>query len=416
MRTVDVAIVGAGPYGLSLAAHLQQRGLTFSIFGTPMQVWREHMPKGMLLKSDGFASNLSDPNSAFTLRHFCESARIPYDDTRIPVALETFARYGTAFQERFAPELDQRHVASIEQMTNDHFRLCLEDGSCLGARRVVIAVGISHFAFIPSNLAGVPAAFLSHSSAHKDPAAFRGSRVTIVGGGASAIDLAALMYENGANVRIVARRAAIAFHNPPGSEPRSLWQQIRHPASGMGPGWKSRFFSDAPGLFRHFPDAVRVKIVREHLGPAPGWPMKARVVGKVPMSLGTSDLRANVRDSEVHLTFVNDAGAKEEQFADHVVAATGYQVDIHRLTFFSEEIQTQVKTVGGAPVLSSTFQSSVPGLYFTGIAAANTFGPMMRFAFGSEYTARQISASLVKVCCKTEEVEAVVPSSAATAE
>ena len=57
----EVAIVGAGPYGLSLAAHLHDRQIDFQIFGKPMEFWRDHMPKGMHLKSDGFASNLYDP-------------------------------------------------------------------------------------------------------------------------------------------------------------------------------------------------------------------------------------------------------------------------------------------------------------------------------------------------------------------
>src|SRR5580692_4274627 len=67
----NTAIIGAGPYGLSLAAHFRRRGIPFRIFGRPMDSWRAHMPKGMLLKSDGFASNISDPDDQFTLGKFC---------------------------------------------------------------------------------------------------------------------------------------------------------------------------------------------------------------------------------------------------------------------------------------------------------------------------------------------------------
>ena len=66
MNNCQLAIVGAGPYGLSIAAHLRERGVNFRIFGTPMRTWREQMPRGMLLKSDGFASNLSDPQPVLT--------------------------------------------------------------------------------------------------------------------------------------------------------------------------------------------------------------------------------------------------------------------------------------------------------------------------------------------------------------
>ena len=47
----DVAIVGAGPYGLSIAAHLRVAGVTFRIFGRPMQTWRYHMPDGNAAES-----------------------------------------------------------------------------------------------------------------------------------------------------------------------------------------------------------------------------------------------------------------------------------------------------------------------------------------------------------------------------
>src|SRR5258705_12504617 len=66
----EVAVVGAGPYGLSLATHLKAAGIDFRIFGNPMQVWRERMPEGVTIESDGFASNLSEPAAALTLnRH-----------------------------------------------------------------------------------------------------------------------------------------------------------------------------------------------------------------------------------------------------------------------------------------------------------------------------------------------------------
>ena len=110
---VEVAIVGAGPYGLSIAAHLQGSGVAFRIFGPPMETWREHMPAGMLLKSDGFASSLSDPGSEFTLKHYCEQNQIPYDDTRVPVKLRTFVEYCMAFQRRFVSNLDTGRLRAL---------------------------------------------------------------------------------------------------------------------------------------------------------------------------------------------------------------------------------------------------------------------------------------------------------------
>lgn len=392
---LDVLIVGAGPYGLSIAAHLRSRGISSGIFGPPMEVWREHMPKGMLLKSDGFASNLSDPGTSFPLKRFCEMRGIHYHDTDVPVAIETFIDYALAFQEKLVPHLDTRRVARIDR-TADGYAVELEDGEIVAARRVVLAVGVSYFAYIPPSLQHLPADRLSHSSAHNDCSIFRGRRVTVIGGGASAIDLAALMHESGADVSIVARAASIRFHNMPGASPRTIWQRLRNPSSGLGPGWKSRFFTDAPGVFHRFPEKQRLRIVRQHLGPAPGWPMKQRVVGKIPMLLGRSIAQAQVSNGGVRLTLASKDGQVEEHDTDHVVAATGYRPDTRRLEFLGEGIQNQLQSVEDAPVLSADFQSSVPGLYFVGLAAANNFGPLMRFAYGADYTAHRLTAHLQK--------------------
>ncbi len=392
---VEVVVVGAGPYGLSIAAHLQSRGITSRIFGPPMEVWREHMPKGMLLKSDGFASNLSDPASRFTLKHFCQTRGLPYDDTRLPVPIETFVEYALAFQQELVPHLDTRQVTRIERIAKG-YSVQLADGETVTARRVVLAVGISHFAHMPPALEGLPPELVSHSSMHHDCSTFRGRKVTVLGSGASAIDLAALMHESGAEVTIVARASTVRFHNMPGAAPRTLWQRMRNPSSGLGPGWKSRFYTDAPWMFRFFPEERRLRIVRQHLGPAPGWPMKKRVEGKVPMLLGRNLTGVQPSNGGARLSLTSAEGGIEEHYAEHVVAATGYRPDMRRLNFLGETIRDQLETVANAPVLSANFQSSMPGLYFVGIAAANNFGPMMRFAYGSDYTARRIASHLEK--------------------
>lgn len=391
--TSDVAIVGAGPYGLSIAAHLGAQGIGFRIFGQPMETWRERMPEDMLLKSQGFASDLSSPDPAFSLRSFCQSRGIAYDDTRIPVSLKLFVEYGLHFQKNLVPDIDPRRIVRIEQIDGT-FLLETEDGQTFTAKHVVLAVGIRDCAWIPPQLESLPSNLLTHCSQHKRGAEFRGRDVTVIGGGASAIDFAALLHSEGAKVCILARRNAIAFHKPPAPGRRPLWQRLRYPSSGLGPGLLSRFFCNAPFLFRRFPKWLRLKLVREQLGPAPGWPMRERVEGKIPMLLGTRDLTASVSGGQVLLKYVDQHGNPAERLTDHVVAATGYRPNVNRLTFLSPSIRQHIETLADAPILSSNFQSSVPGLYFVGLAAANTFGPVMRFTVGADWTARRITQHL----------------------
>ena len=125
MKPSDVAIIGAGPYGLSIAAHLRARNVDFRIFGSPMHTWRAHMPKGMRLKSEGFASSLYDPDSAFTLEAYCKEKGLPYADTALPVPLETFTAYGLEFQKRFVPDLEDKLVVSLRR-TGDGYQVALK--------------------------------------------------------------------------------------------------------------------------------------------------------------------------------------------------------------------------------------------------------------------------------------------------
>jgi len=392
---LNTAIIGAGPYGLSVAAHFQQRGIPFRIFGRPMDSWLAHMPKGMMLKSDGFASDIYDPESAFTLRQFCAERGIEYADSGIPVRLDTFTAYGLAFKDRMVPELEEKIVVSVDRSA-DAFRLQLQDGETFQARNLVLAVGITHFDYVPENLVHLPPEFLSHSARHREVEPFRGKEVVVIGGGSSAMDLAGLLGAAGAKVQMVSRRTELKFHSQPTGKPRSLWQQIRHPQSGLGPGMRSRFFADAPGAFYYLPESIRIEAVRRSLGPSGGWFIRDKVIGKVPLHLGCTPLSAEVRNGNVHLRVRARDGKEREIVTGHLIAATGYRVNLERLQFLSTAIRSKVDVVNGSPVLSSSFESSIPGLYFAGVAAANSFGPVMRFAFGAGFAARTLTRSLAK--------------------
>jgi thioredoxin reductase len=396
---LETAIVGAGPYGLSIAAHFRRRGIPFRIFGRPMDSWLNHMPKGMMLKSDGFASDIYDPEKAFTLRQFCVERGIKYADTGVPVQLDTFSAYGLAFRDRMVPELEDKLVASVDRAPGG-FLLRLEDGETFQARKVVLAVGITHFEHVPETLAHLPAEFFSHSARHREVEPFRGRSVVVIGGGASALDLAGLLREAGADVQMVSRAAELHFHSQPTGKPRSWWQQVRHPQSGLGPGTRSRFYADAPGAFHYLPEGLRLYIVGKALGPSGGWFIRDKVIGKLPLHLGCTPQAAEVQNGKVHLKIRAADGSQSEIVSEHVIAATGYKVDLERLKFLNPEIRSKVQTLNGAPVLSSNFESSVDGLYFGGVAAANSFGPVMRFAFGAGFAARTITTALAKSLSK----------------
>lgn len=390
----DVAIIGAGPYGLSIGAHLQKRGIRFRIFGEAMHSWARRMPNGMFLKSEGFASNLYDPDAAFTLRQYCAEKGLPYRDIGLPVPIETFVAYGREFQKRLVPGLEPCEIVSLRQAAGQ-FELETSEGETLRARNVVLAIGITHFAYTPPVLASLPRAFASHSSDHKDPTAFRGATVAVVGSGASAVELSALLHAGGAQVHLIARGDAIYFHEPP-REPRPWLDRVTNPRSGLGTGWRSRLCTDAPLVFYAMPHRLRFRAVHRHLGPAPGWFVKDRFVGRVATHMGLVIEEASIVDGRVHLLCRDKAGDEQTIVADHVIAGCGYRVSLDRVPFLDPGLRAQVKLMDGTPALSTHFESSVPGLYMVGLASANNFGPMTRFAYGAGFTARRLSRRLAR--------------------
>lgn len=388
---IDSLILGAGPYGLSLAAHLQAQGSSFQIAGSVMGAWIEAMPEGMFLKSEGFALDLFEPSRRFTLAAYCSAKGIPYAHTGVPISKDTFIDYGKQFQKAFVPHLVP-HKAVMVTRTGRGFETRLEDGRHIHSRRLILAAGIGNYARIPDVLRGLPASLCSHSSQHNVFTRFAGKRVAVIGGGSSAMDTAAALRRRGAEVTVFARRSDIRFQTPLGR--RSLWDKLRAPMTSLGPGWKSVLCTEAPLLFHAMPDSFRTKVVSRYLGPAPGWVVRDEVEGHIAIVSGATISGASVDKDQLRLSFRHTDGSTTTAEADHVICATGFTISVDRTSFLDPALAGEIRHVHGSPALTRHFESSVKGLYFVGPVAANAFGPMLRFACGAGFAARRVSRHL----------------------
>ena len=386
------AIIGAGPYGLSLAAHLAAAGAEFRIFGKPLTTWRDHMPKGMHLKSDGFASNLSAPDPDSTLKAWSATRGVDYDDLYTPVKLENWLNYSAWFQTQYVPMLEEQQVIALSRSDNG-FSLVLTNGEAVQAERVVLAVGINWFRNMPDMLASLPLELASHSYDHHDLSCFAGKKLLIVGAGSSAVDTGVLASEAGADVTLIARANSIHYHAMPDPDNVSWLRAITHPASGIGPGWRSFMCARAPRLFRRLPENLRLRATKRHLGPAPGWFMRGKLNART--LLGQTIESARAVHEGVLVTSHGEDGA-HQTVADHVIAATGYRPDLRRLSFLDPVLRDRIAHVEHTPKLSDHFETSVPGLYAVGVLSANTFGPLMRFMVGAEYAAPRLAERLIR--------------------
>jgi FAD-dependent urate hydroxylase len=389
-----IVIVGAGPYGLSVAAHLRRHGLPFRIFGSPMQSWGLSMPAGMFLKSEGRASSLSDPAGSYTLKAHCEQYGLSYGEYGVPVPLETFFDYGLKFQQRFVPDVEDNRVLALHRSSYG-YELQTATGELLAARSVVVAVGISQFRHVPRRLAYLPRELVSHTSHHRSFGAFSGRDVTVIGGGQSALETAALAREQGVNVRVFVRQPRLVWNDVPPQEPRPLTQRLRRPTTGLGDGWRLRFYANSPGTFHRLPERMRVRVVRTALGPAGAWWLKERVLGQLPVLTGHTVVSAEADGDRLRLRVQCDDGRVIDQSTEHLIAGTGYRVDLSRLSFLGEQLRGRLRLAAGAPALSSSFEASAPDLYFVGLASAHSFGPAMRFLHGADYSARRLVSHLL---------------------
>ncbi|MGW1376552.1 FAD-dependent oxidoreductase [Streptomyces sp. NPDC002446] len=367
--STPVAVIGAGPYGLSTAAHLRARGLPVRVFGRPMASWHEQMPVGMLLKSTPAASSIHTPQAGHTLGDHCaavgEGRRYESDWDLVPV--ETFVRYGQWVQQRLVPDLEQVRVVSVDRRA-DGFELKLDSGEQFGARAVVVATGLDGLAHLPPELAAA------------------------VPDGPSALESAVLLAEAGAaSVRVVARRpAAVGFGAPPDRQPRL------RPPSPFGNAWSLYALTYHAGGFRRLPVPLRRYLVRRVLGPLGAWWLRDRFAGRVQVTQGRRIVRATVRDGRPVLALRGADGQGGELAADHVLAATGYRMDLAALDFLGQGLRTGIVARAGGPLLDAGFGSSVPGLYFTGLPAAASFGPVMRFVCGTGFASPRLARAVAR--------------------
>jgi FAD-dependent urate hydroxylase len=380
----EVAVIGAGPYGLAAVTHLRRAGVDAKVFGRAMSFWRT-MPKGMVLRSNWAASNIAEPDGEFSLSAFERSVGISIAE---PIPVDRFIEYGLWVQGRAAPDLDSRTVRAVDR-THEHFRLTLEDGEAISANRLVVACGIGSFAWRPAQFAGLASDLVSHTSEHGDPRSFAGRRVAVVGGGQSALEWAALLREVGAEVEVFARSSRLAWIRGMKKRLGPIGPVVYAPTD-VGPLWYSRLVA-APDTFRRLPRRAQDRIARRCIRPAgAGWLVPR--LRDVSIHLGATVSRAKPNGGKLVL----DLSDGTQRHVDHLLLGTGYRVDFRHYSFLAPAILDNVRAVNGYPVLGGGLESSVPGLHFLGAAGAWSFGPIMRFVSGSWYSARSLAQHVVQ--------------------
>ena len=387
MTTYDVTIIGAGPYGLSAGSFLKSKGLGVRVFGKPMEFWADKMPKGMLLRSPREASTIASPASACTLEAYeAASGTKPV----APVPLETFVNYGLWFRQQLLPDLDTTAVTSVD-LDGNLFRLTLENGESVLSRKVVVAAGVGPFHRKPEVFAHLSKAHASHCYEGKPVSELAGKRVAVIGAGQSALESAAILHEAGADVEVIARIENLRWIG------MHKWLHQLGPLSSMmyskhdiGPAGISRLVA-TPNIVARIPLAMRDKIRTRAVRSAGSRWLPERLV-PVKLTTGRSVRSAEAVGDEVALTLNDGTGRR----VDHVLLGTGYSVDISKYSFLPTDLVSRIRQLDGYPEVDSAFCCSVPGLHFIGAPAARSFGPLLYFVTGTEFTSKQLTSRIVR--------------------
>jgi hypothetical protein len=349
-----------------------------------MSFWQT-MPRGMLLRSNWPATSIAEHDGPLSLESYCAASGTPRGT---PVPLERFVAYGMWVQRQVAPDVDRRRVLVAERK-DDRFVLSLDDGARLSARRVVVAAGISDFVNRPEVGAQLPSDLVSHTSDHVDLTRFAGRTVIVVGGGQSALESAALMHENGAEVEVVARAGHLNWlHGGKYHRLLGRYASLVYAPTDVGPMGISRLVA-RPDLFTRLPRAVQEPMAYRAIRPAGAAWLQPRLRG-IPLHVARG-VRGATPEHERLLVHLDDGSSR---VVDHLMFGTGYRVDIARYPFLDRALVAQTRRAGGYPVLGPGMESSVRGLHFLGAPAAHSFGPIMRFVSGGWFGAQSLTRTV----------------------
>lgn len=376
MKT-STLIVGAGPFGLGLAAYLRERQHDFLLVGKPMEFWERHMPQGMLLRSN--ANWYLDADHRWTIERFFTEHQPPISLTA-PITREDYIAYMGWFTKQTGISAISQYVSSLRK-EEDQFIAVLDNGDVIQAQQIVLATGFQYFAFSPDRLVSLlPPGRYQHSCDAVDMDKYSGRRVLVIGGSQSAFESAALLREAGASHIHISYR-----HDTPGFE-EADWSWVETIVGNMvsNPAWFRELSPEEQENYRY-------KLWAEGRLKVEPW-LKERVCQPEVTLHPRSEIESVGLQADQALQIRLTNGDEFE--VDDVMLATGYQVDIRRLPFLDESVLNSMEIKNGFPVLDLQFQSSIPGLYFSSFPAGQSFGPFFGFTVAVRTSAKLIGDAL----------------------
>lgn len=359
----SLLVIGAGPYGVAVAAQARAAGIDTTVVGQPMALWRQHMPPGMFLRS-GTDWHL-DAAAIHTFAAFIEDRGID-QSTIDPIPIRTFLDYTDWFiaQKRLA--IRDVRVTGLTRV-DDRFHAQLEGAGHIVADRVVAATGIAQFQRWPAWAATLPPGTAVHTCHLTDFERLRDHRVLIIGGRQSAYEWAALAADHGAaRIDLVHRHATPRFA-------KVSWQFVDgyiDQTLAVKGWWRRLPLERQQAIGREFWAAGRLTLE--------AWLAPRLPADRVASHPETSVVAVAAKGPHSVSVTLSNGGTLD---VDRIVLATGYEPQLANLPYLAS-LLPGIAQRDGFPLLDEGFQSTVPGLYFTGFTATRDFGAFFGFTKG----------------------------------
>jgi len=376
---VPLLVIGAGPYGLGLGAFAQHHGLDYQVVGKVMDCWQHNIPEGQSFRE---VTNWHfDPVGGHTIDDYL-STLTPGEINGKSLSSQFLLDYAEWFRKEKAIKIVEKNVTRLD-FKNGFFTAVLKDGAKIKSERVVVAWDRGQFPYLPRRLTRLfKRNRYEHSGKISNLASLHGKRCLIIGNRRSAFEWAALLLDNGV------RAVHISTSQSGPQVEKSDWSWLNQWIDNADP---------SPAAFRTMKEGVKEEINHriwlEGMGKVEP-SVKQRMKANVTWIWKNSRVMRSWEHPDGPLKILLDCG--ERLTVDFVLLATGYKADTSSIPFIANgNIANELQIKNGYPALDDTFQSNVPGLFFTSYPAARDFGEFFAYTMAVQVSSKIIGGILL---------------------